>query len=96
MYFITALFVWIGVSAPHVIVSIHFNLFSSSLPYHAQVFTVLQIFITFMEGAVFYNFVTMIVTDVGSPYRFVQLLKSNTKPLLCSCSCFCPKARRRF
>lgn len=55
-----------------------------------KAYPIILIFVTFMEGLAFYNYVSMIVLNCGGPFKFVELLQKSTKKIAC-CGCCCPQ-----
>ena len=87
---------WVSVAKPEVknnLVSIKKKKSNYCQFFILQAHLVLTIFITFMEGFSLYNFVVLVVTDCGGPFRFVQLLQNSGKSLVCG-SCCCPKVNK--
>eukprot|EP01036_Dinobryon_divergens_P027925 gene27925-36787_t len=55
-----------------------------------KAYPIILIFVTFMEGLAFYNYVSMVVLNCGGPFRFVELLQKSSKTIAC-CGCCCSK-----
>eukprot|EP01036_Dinobryon_divergens_P027927 gene27927-36789_t len=53
-------------------------------------YSIIMIFVTFMEGFSFYTYVSLVITNCGGSYRFVDMLKQSGK-FVSMCGCCCSK-----